>query len=151
MDWHNAAAALTQVNQFTTWPSSHLQSLVSLKQRRKLLYPTDSTWHPAPRAFRGSTSESDTIDIPLLSLLARKHLTMISDNDLHRLAVFLGSCAMMLIVLYHFLEVNARDDEDETVSATKNSKADSTGTASRTTTATTGAGGSSAGGGSKDR
>lgn len=36
---------------------------------------------------------------------------MISDNDLYRLAMFLGSCAMMLIVLYHFLEVNSRDDE----------------------------------------
>ena len=36
---------------------------------------------------------------------------MISDDDLHRLAIFLGSCAMMMIVLYHFLEVNAQDDE----------------------------------------
>ncbi|KAK1141168.1 hypothetical protein N8T08_009335 [Aspergillus melleus] len=35
---------------------------------------------------------------------------MISDDDLHRLAVFLGSCAMMMIVLYHFLEVNSKDD-----------------------------------------
>lgn len=39
---------------------------------------------------------------------------MISDNDLYRLALFLGSCAMMMIVLYHFLEVNARDDDAET-------------------------------------
>lgn len=36
---------------------------------------------------------------------------MISDNDLYRLALFLGTCAMMMIVLYHFLEVNAHDDE----------------------------------------
>jgi len=35
---------------------------------------------------------------------------MISDNDLYTLAIFLGSCAMLLIVLYHFLEVNAEDD-----------------------------------------
>jgi oligosaccharyl transferase complex subunit OST4 len=35
---------------------------------------------------------------------------MISDDDLFRLALFLGSCAMLLIVLYHFLEVNAKDD-----------------------------------------
>ncbi|KAJ6003257.1 hypothetical protein N7451_005804 [Penicillium sp. IBT 35674x] len=40
---------------------------------------------------------------------------MISDNDLYRLAIFLGSCAMMMIVLYHFLDVNARDDEETTV------------------------------------
>ena len=36
--------------------------------------------------------------------------TMISDDDLYTLAIFLGSLAMLLIVLYHFLEVNAIDD-----------------------------------------
>ncbi|KAN0083739.1 Oligosaccaryltransferase [Elaphomyces granulatus] len=34
---------------------------------------------------------------------------MISDNDLFQLAIFLGSCAVLLIVLYHILEVNAKD------------------------------------------
>lgn len=37
---------------------------------------------------------------------------MITDNQLYSLAIFLGSAAMLLIVLYHFLEVNATDDED---------------------------------------
>jgi oligosaccharyl transferase complex subunit OST4 len=36
---------------------------------------------------------------------------MISDTALYTLAVFLGSSAMLLIVLYHFLEVNARDGD----------------------------------------
>jgi oligosaccharyl transferase complex subunit OST4 len=36
---------------------------------------------------------------------------MISDDDLYRLAVFLGSAAMILIVIYHFVEVNTTDDE----------------------------------------
>jgi len=36
---------------------------------------------------------------------------MISDNQLYSLALFLGAAAMLLIVLYHFLEVNAVDDE----------------------------------------
>ncbi|KAF7553809.1 hypothetical protein G7046_g6996 [Stylonectria norvegica] len=36
--------------------------------------------------------------------------TMISDNDLYRLAIFLGSSSMILIVLYHFLEVNSADN-----------------------------------------
>jgi oligosaccharyl transferase complex subunit OST4 len=36
---------------------------------------------------------------------------MISDDDLYRLAIFLGSAAMILIVLYHFLEVNTKEDE----------------------------------------
>lgn len=39
---------------------------------------------------------------------------MITDNQLYTLALFLGSSAMLLIVLYHFLEVNATDDEDLT-------------------------------------
>lgn len=40
---------------------------------------------------------------------------MISDNDLYRLAIFLGSAAMVLIVVYHFLEVNAVEDVEEDV------------------------------------
>ena len=36
---------------------------------------------------------------------------MITDNDLYSLAIFLGSLAMLLIVLYHFLEVNAKEDD----------------------------------------
>jgi oligosaccharyl transferase complex subunit OST4 len=36
---------------------------------------------------------------------------MISDDDLYRLAVFLGSAAMVLIVIYHFLEVNTTEDD----------------------------------------
>lgn len=36
---------------------------------------------------------------------------MISDKDLYSLAIFLGSLAMLLTVLYHFLEVNAKDDQ----------------------------------------
>lgn len=36
---------------------------------------------------------------------------MITDDELYRLAIFLGSAAMLLIVLYHFLEVNARNRE----------------------------------------
>ncbi|KAK5632529.1 hypothetical protein RRF57_008243 [Xylaria bambusicola] len=35
---------------------------------------------------------------------------MISDDDLYRLAIFLGSVAMLLIVLYHFFEVNSQED-----------------------------------------
>jgi len=45
---------------------------------------------------------------------------MISDNDLYRLALFLGTCAMMMIVLYHFLEVNASDDEVDEQPTQKN-------------------------------
>ncbi|KAI1110026.1 Oligosaccaryltransferase-domain-containing protein [Nemania sp. NC0429] len=36
---------------------------------------------------------------------------MISDDDLYRLAIFLGSVAMILIVVYHFFEVNSQEDD----------------------------------------
>lgn len=34
---------------------------------------------------------------------------MITDDTLYALAIFLGSAAMLMIVLYHFLEINAQD------------------------------------------
>jgi oligosaccharyl transferase complex subunit OST4 len=40
---------------------------------------------------------------------------MISDNNLYTLSLFLGSMAMLLIILYHFLEVNAVDEDISTV------------------------------------
>lgn len=43
---------------------------------------------------------------------------MISDNDLYSLAIFLGSAAMLLIIVYHFLEVNSTK---KPVAATKKS------------------------------
>lgn len=38
---------------------------------------------------------------------------MISDSDLYRLAIFLGSASMLLIILYHFLEVNAEKESTQ--------------------------------------
>lgn len=32
---------------------------------------------------------------------------MITDDELYRLAIFLGAISMVLIVIYHFFEVNA--------------------------------------------
>ncbi|CAG5157058.1 uncharacterized protein ALTATR162_LOCUS4851 [Alternaria atra] len=40
-------------------------------------------------------------------------LKMITDSQLYSLAIFLGSAAMLLIVLYHFLEVNSDDHKVE--------------------------------------
>ncbi|KAK5660922.1 hypothetical protein OQA88_12295 [Cercophora sp. LCS_1] len=40
---------------------------------------------------------------------------MISDDELYRLAIFLGSAAMVLIVVYHFFEVNAQQSEQDAV------------------------------------
>ena len=38
---------------------------------------------------------------------------MITDDQLYSLAIFLGCMSMLLIVLYHFLEVNAKEGEKE--------------------------------------
>ncbi|OAA67228.1 Oligosaccaryltransferase [Niveomyces insectorum RCEF 264] len=37
---------------------------------------------------------------------------MISDDQLYNLAIFLGCSAMILIVVYHFLETNTRDETE---------------------------------------
>ncbi len=42
---------------------------------------------------------------------------MISDNNLNSLAIFLGSVSMLLIILYHFLEVNAKPDATHPLTA----------------------------------
>ncbi|RAK97512.1 dolichyl-diphosphooligosaccharide--protein glycosyltransferase subunit 4 [Aspergillus ibericus CBS 121593] len=72
---------------------------------------------------------------------------MITDEELHRLAVFLGSCAMMMIVLYHFLEVNAKDHGEDL----KDTNKQATGASAGSTPAAVTAGTSSATGGGKDR
>ncbi|OAX77870.1 hypothetical protein ACJ72_07827 [Emergomyces africanus] len=57
---------------------------------------------------------------------------MISDDQLYQLAIFLGSCAMLLIVLYHYLEVNAKDSSSSasSISSTNNSSVQSHNSAS---------------------
>ncbi|KAI9717220.1 MAG: hypothetical protein M1828_007414 [Chrysothrix sp. TS-e1954] len=36
---------------------------------------------------------------------------MITDDQLYSLAIFLGSFAMLMTIVYHFLEVNAKEDD----------------------------------------
>jgi hypothetical protein len=38
---------------------------------------------------------------------------MITDGELYRLAIFLGSAAAVLIILHTFFEVNAKTDDSE--------------------------------------
>jgi oligosaccharyl transferase complex subunit OST4 len=53
--------------------------------------------------------------------IAAAAATMISDDDLYRLAIFLGSAAMLLIILYHFLETNAKESAPSPKSSTSQS------------------------------
>ena len=39
---------------------------------------------------------------------------MISDGALYQLALFLGAAAMLMIVVYHFLEVNSDEHQQQT-------------------------------------
>ncbi|OAR00697.1 hypothetical protein LLEC1_06936 [Akanthomyces lecanii] len=48
-----------------------------------------------------------SLDTPVTVAPTNETLKMISDNDLYTLAIFLGSAAMILIIVYHFLEVNS--------------------------------------------
>ncbi|KAI2642267.1 Oligosaccaryltransferase-domain-containing protein [Xylaria nigripes] len=56
---------------------------------------------------------------------------MISDDDLYRLAIFLGSVAMLLIVLYHFFEINSQDDGALDEKASKTTPAQTTAPAAK--------------------
>ncbi|KAK4458814.1 hypothetical protein QBC42DRAFT_233118 [Cladorrhinum samala] len=48
---------------------------------------------------------------------------MITDEGLYNLAISLGSAAAFLIVVYHFLEVNAGDNKQTASAKTKSVKA----------------------------
>jgi len=41
---------------------------------------------------------------------------MITDDALYKIAIFLGSASMVLIVVYHLLEVNSKDTSSENAS-----------------------------------
>ncbi|KAK3626859.1 Replication factor A protein 2 [Elasticomyces elasticus] len=70
------------------------------------------------------TTVDETPDRPDIRLnLPRTPATMISDASLYSLAVFLGSAAMLLIVFYHFLEINSKDDGKPVVSGERKADA----------------------------
>jgi hypothetical protein len=48
---------------------------------------------------------------------------MITDSELYTLAIFLGSLSMLLIILYHFLEVNAIDSDAKIIALAEHQKA----------------------------
>ena len=78
------------------------------------LVPRAHRFRPALHFRRSRT----TVDKP-------HSLNMISDDDLYRLAVVLGSAAMVLIVVYHFVEINfgPKAQDKAPLKATSGSKA----------------------------
>ncbi|EEH05139.1 hypothetical protein HCBG_06258 [Histoplasma capsulatum G186AR] len=66
---------------------------------------------------KGQLSHTTTKDVVTLK--------MISDEQLYQLAMFLGSCAMLLIVLYHYLEVNAKDSSATSSTSSQSSSVQS--------------------------
>ncbi|KAB2101726.1 hypothetical protein AG0111_0g10476 [Alternaria gaisen] len=79
------------------------------------------TAHPIPSRHSRLLTSSVASSFPhskhhtLLPSYNRRAVTlkMITDSQLYSLAIFLGSTAMLLIVLYHFLEVNSDDHKVE--------------------------------------
>ncbi|CAI4212530.1 unnamed protein product [Parascedosporium putredinis] len=57
----------------------------------------------APRRLTGSIDVTPQHN----RLLTESRATMISDGDLYTLAIALGCVSAVLIVVYHFIEVNA--------------------------------------------
>lgn len=49
---------------------------------------------------------------------------MITDDQLYSLATFFGTASMLLIVLYHFLEVNAKDESGKSDTLNAERRAD---------------------------
>jgi oligosaccharyl transferase complex subunit OST4 len=84
----------------------------STEHRGSLTYTTTAPHITPSRHLRSSTQIQITREEG-----GRSKDKMISDANLYSLAVFLGSAAMLLIVLYHFLEINAKDDDSAPLSA----------------------------------
>lgn len=100
----------------------HIQQLM---QAQSLQVRNNSTYAEYVCLYEiGLTFSQTSIDITITWLL-QKHFRgfsnqhsknrnsaakMISDDELYRLAIFLGSAAMLLIILYHFLEINAVEE-----------------------------------------
>ncbi|KAI1873339.1 hypothetical protein JX265_004961 [Neoarthrinium moseri] len=65
--------------------------------------------HPIDAVPFSSSDPLGTINESHRVAVRTTPVAMISDDDLYRLAIFLGSVAMVLIVVYHFFEVNSAD------------------------------------------
>jgi oligosaccharyl transferase complex subunit OST4 len=104
------------------------------KTRRHTWLPTLDISHFQTRLYVGSNPIIITCSVTLIWQSVKPHLPahsqpvgqrdkrqeaairMISDDELYRIAVFLGCSSMVLIVLYHFIDLNAKQDEKEETS-----------------------------------
>lgn len=74
---------------------AHISSLAAPEPSRQPAAPPVAPLLPLPQATNPPTHQPNI---------------MITDAQLYTLALFFGCAAMLMIVLYHFLEVNAVDD-----------------------------------------
>ncbi|KAK6008296.1 hypothetical protein QM012_000199 [Aureobasidium pullulans] len=72
---------------------------------------------PTPSSRLPTLASFQPFNYHLSTFQPSTSLTMITDDQLYQLAIFLGSVSMLLIVLYHFLEVNAENDDKTPLSA----------------------------------
>ena len=66
--------------------------------------------HAATNSWSFEAYETLVVLSFLRAIVSSPTATMITDGDLYKLAILLGAVSMVLIVLYHFLEVNAIDE-----------------------------------------
>ncbi|CRK20703.1 hypothetical protein HYQ45_013327 [Verticillium longisporum] len=77
--------------------------------------------HPTSPINQASPGASRYHEVAL-GHISDQLFTMISDGELYQLAIVLGSSAMALIVVYHYLEVNAEDEKTPTVAGAQPTK-----------------------------
>lgn len=79
-------------------------------------------WFQCPSSFQKANNANFTDHSHLIEPIFITTGTMISDDDLYKLAIALGSAAMVAIVGYHYVEVNAEKDIIEDTTSTKGGK-----------------------------
>ncbi|USP74385.1 uncharacterized protein yc1106_01659 [Curvularia clavata] len=91
---------LADIPEASRWPSHEPQSSTTEQPNQYRLDIPGFALRSSSTSCQATTPRADTVK-------------MITDSQLYSLAIFLGSAAMLLIVLYHFLEVNSEDHKTE--------------------------------------
>lgn len=67
--------------------------------------------HRLTWGFPSAENSCHPYNPPTVFLRAQRTSKMISDDTLYKIANYLGSMAVLFIILYHWIEVNAKGNE----------------------------------------
>lgn len=93
-------------------PQLLFENLVSVEYLKSTMKCADLCLEPLPHSPESrlqSRCRSQLYIIHRNPDPSHKSAAMITDSQLYTLAIFLGTASMLLIVLYHFLEVNSEE------------------------------------------